>query len=63
MDNDSAKNLTIRKLEDLATVLEHDACSNGLGRMAGTWTEVEHEEFVSAIARVEQIEQEFWTVD
>jgi hypothetical protein len=61
MDNEGAKNLTIRKLEELATVLEHDACSNGLGRLAGTWTEVEHEEFVSAIANFEQLDQEFWT--
>jgi hypothetical protein len=36
------------------------ARSNGLGRLAGTWTDAEHEEFISAISGCEQIDQEFW---
>jgi hypothetical protein len=34
--------------------------SNGVGRLAGTWTEAEHEEFLSAIRSFEEIDQELW---
>jgi hypothetical protein len=33
---------------------------NGVRRLAGTWTETEHEEFVAAIQGLEEIDQEFW---
>jgi plasmid stability protein len=34
--------------------------SNGLARLAGTWTEEEHERFESAIAITEQLDEELW---
>jgi len=34
--------------------------SNGVGRLAGTWTAAEHEEFLSAIRGFEEIDQELW---
>ena len=34
--------------------------SNGLARLAGTWTEEEHERFESAIAVTEQLDEELW---
>jgi len=34
--------------------------SNGLARLAGTWTEEEHERFEAAIAVTEQIDEELW---
>jgi plasmid stability protein len=34
--------------------------SNGLGRLAGTWTEAEHKEFLSAMPSFEEIDSELW---
>ncbi len=34
--------------------------SNGLARLAGTWTEEEHERFEAAISAAEQIDDELW---
>jgi plasmid stability protein len=34
--------------------------SNGMGRLAGTWTAAEHEEFLSAMPVFEEIDQELW---
>ncbi len=34
--------------------------SNGLARLAGTWTAAEHQRFESAIAVTEQIDEELW---
>ena len=34
--------------------------SNGLARLAGTWTKEEHEQFEAAIAVTEQIDEELW---
>jgi hypothetical protein len=34
--------------------------SNRLGRLAGTWTEAEHEEFLCAIRNFEEIDQDLW---
>jgi hypothetical protein len=34
--------------------------SNGVARLAGTWTEAEHEEFLKAMPPFEEIDQEFW---
>lgn len=34
--------------------------SNGVGRLAGTWTKSEHQQFLSAIRQFETIDQEFW---
>ena len=34
--------------------------SNGIRQLAGTWTEKEHQEFLSAIKGFEEIDQEFW---
>lgn len=34
--------------------------SNGLARLAGTWTEEEYREFESAIAVTEQLDEELW---
>ena len=34
--------------------------SNGVRRMAGTWTEKEHREFLAATAGFEKIDEEFW---
>jgi plasmid stability protein len=34
--------------------------SNGLGRLAGTWTEAEHQEFLAAMGSFEEIDPELW---
>jgi len=34
--------------------------TNGLGRLAGTWTAAEHQDFEQAVAMFEQIDQELW---
>ena len=34
--------------------------SNGLGRLAGTWTETEHRKFLSAIRSFEEIDRDLW---
>ncbi len=34
--------------------------SNGLARLAGTWTEEEHRQFEAAIAVTAQIDAELW---
>jgi len=34
--------------------------SNGLGRMAGTWSEEERRNFEAAVAVTEQIDEELW---
>jgi len=34
--------------------------SNGLRRLAGTWTEAEQQEFLSAMAPFEEIDPELW---
>jgi plasmid stability protein len=34
--------------------------SNGLGRLAGSWTEEEFREFEAAVARFESIDDELW---
>lgn len=34
--------------------------SNGVGRVAGAWTESEHREFLSAIQNFEEIDQDLW---
>jgi len=34
--------------------------SNGLGRLAGTWTEEEFQEFERAVAPFEEIDDELW---
>ena len=34
--------------------------SNGAGRLAGTWTETQHQEFLSAMSSVEEIDQDLW---
>lgn len=33
---------------------------NGLARLAGTWSEEEHEEFLKAIQHVETVDEELW---
>lgn len=34
--------------------------SNGLGRLAGTWTEEEFQEFEEAVAGFERVDDELW---
>lgn len=34
--------------------------SNGLARLAGTWTDEEHARFEAAVAVTEQIDEELW---
>jgi hypothetical protein len=34
--------------------------SNGVGRLAGTWTEAEHKEFLSVIRSFEEIDRDLW---
>ncbi len=34
--------------------------SNGVARLAGTWTDAEHQEFLTAMPVFEEIDQEFW---
>jgi plasmid stability protein len=34
--------------------------SNGVARLAGTWTESEHQQFLSAIRTFEEIDQDLW---
>ncbi len=33
---------------------------NGLARLAGTWSEEEHERFEAAVAATDQIDEELW---
>jgi len=33
---------------------------NGLGRLAGTWSEEEHKAFEESIATVEEVDEELW---
>ena len=39
---------------------ERTYSSNGLARLAGTWTEEEHQRFMEAVAVTEQIDEELW---
>jgi hypothetical protein len=34
--------------------------TNGLGRLAGTWTGTDHEEFEAAVAPFESVDDEMW---
>ncbi len=34
--------------------------SNGLARLAGSWTEEEHERFEAAVSAADQIDEELW---
>jgi hypothetical protein len=34
--------------------------SNGVARLAGTWTDTEHQEFLAAMPVFEEIDREFW---
>ncbi len=34
--------------------------SNGLARLAGSWSEEEHQEFEQAVAITEQMDEELW---
>lgn len=45
-----------RALEDRTTSEK----SNGLARLAGTWSEEEYESFETAIASTEQLDEELW---
>jgi plasmid stability protein len=36
------------------------ARDNGVARLAGTWTEAEHREFLSSMRGFEKIDREFW---
>lgn len=41
-------------------VRSQDEESNGLARLAGTWTAAEHEQFEADVAAMEQIDEELW---
>jgi plasmid stability protein len=34
--------------------------TNGIGRLAGTWSDEEHREFLSAVSEFEAIDPDFW---
>jgi hypothetical protein len=34
--------------------------SNGVARLAGTWTDAEHQEFLTTMPVFEEIDREFW---
>jgi hypothetical protein len=34
--------------------------SNGVARLAGTWTDAEHQEFLAAMPFFEEIDEAFW---
>ena len=34
--------------------------SNGLAKLAGTWTQQEYEQFEAAVASMEEIDEELW---
>ena len=36
------------------------ARSNGVGRLAGTWSEAEHREFLAALSGFEEIDRDLW---
>lgn len=38
-----------------------EPASNGLGKLAGTWTEEEHRAFEEATAPFEQVDEELWS--
>ena len=44
----------------LRQALNVQAQGNGLAKLAGTWTDEEHERFEKAIAVNEQVDEELW---
>lgn len=56
----SLNRTVIELLEQSLGVAGGHRRSNGLARLAGTWTQEEHERFEAAIAVTEQIDEELW---
>lgn len=53
-------NQTVIDLLATAVGLDRPARSNGLGRLAGSWTDDDLRSFEDAIAFTEQIDEEHW---
>lgn len=56
----SLNQTVIRLLRQALGVNGKGSKSNGLAKLAGTWTAEEHERFEAAIAITEQIDEELW---
>ncbi|HZF12086.1 MAG TPA: hypothetical protein VFE33_25140 [Thermoanaerobaculia bacterium] len=56
----SSLNQTVIDLLGRALGVRQKEESNGLGRLAGTWTQKEFERFEAAVALTEQIDEELW---
>ena len=54
-------NRTVLDLLRRALGLDPDQPSNGLSRLAGTWSEDEHRELEEAMAPFEQVDEELWS--
>ena len=52
-------NQTVIDLLELSLGVKGDR-SNGLLRLAGTWTEAEHQEFLAGIQTFEEIDPDLW---
>jgi hypothetical protein len=55
----SSLNHTVIDLLSRALGVRRDR-RNGLARLAGSWTQEEHEQFEAAVAVTEQIDEELW---
>ncbi len=56
----SLNQTVIELLRQSLGVVSGQKRSNGLARLAGTWTQEEHEQFEAAVAVTNQIDEELW---
>jgi len=60
LSRESLNQTVIDLLRAALGVREPGEQSNGLARLAGTWTQEEQERFEAAVAVTEQIDEELW---
>ena len=59
---DASLNQTVLDLLRQALGVEHGSVrSNGLKKLAGTWSDAEHAKFEADVAPFEQIDEELWS--
>ncbi len=56
----SLNHTVLALLAEALGISKHAARSNGLRRMAGTWTEAEYQEFEQAVAPFDEIDDAIW---
>ena len=56
----SLNHTVLALLAEALGISKHATRSNGLGRMAGTWTEAEYREFEQAVAPFDEIDDAIW---